>query len=346
MRTLVCRWGRKAQGGHDQMRSGNSLSTAPELSSFDMPKWGARYVIIVGPTASGKSALAVALAERADGVIINADSMQLYADLQLLTARPNDGALRRAPHQLYGVIDGAERASVGTWLAMAAEAMAAARAAGKLPIVIGGTGMYINAGLNGLATIPDVPVDIHASCVAQLSEMGGDAFRAELAKFDPIAAERLFAGDSQRLIRAMGVVRSTGRPLSAWQADPHSGQFVGTAVSVALLPPRATLYDRINQRFDEMLAAGAIEEVSHLASRGLDAGLPVMKALGVRELLAHLTCEISLDRAAELAKRESRHYAKRQITWLRNNFKPKILINEKFSESLSEKIFSNLIKNS
>ena len=170
-----------------------SHQTKPESPSLDLPQWRARYVIIAGPTASGKSALALALAERSDGVIINADSMQLYADLQVLTARPDDDALRCAPHRLYGVIDGAERASVGSWLAMAAEAMAAARAAGKLPIIIGGTGMYINAGLNGLATIPDVPMDIHASCVAQLAEMGGDAFRAELAKFDPVAADRLFA---------------------------------------------------------------------------------------------------------------------------------------------------------
>ena len=139
------------------MRSDNKSSTKPEPPSLDLPQWGARYVIITGPTASGKSALALALAKRADGVIINADSMQLYADLQVLTARPDDGALRYAPHRLYGVIDGAERASVGSWLAMAAEAMAAARAAGKLPIIIGGTGMYINAGLNGLAKIPDVP---------------------------------------------------------------------------------------------------------------------------------------------------------------------------------------------
>ena len=256
------------------------------------------------------------------------------------------GALRCAPHRLYGVIDGAERASVGSWLVMAAEAMAAARAAGKLPIIVGGTGMYINAGLNGLAKIPDVPKDIHASCAAQLAEMGGNAFRAELAKFDPVSADRLFASDSQRLVRAMGVVLATGRPLSAWQADPHSGEFDGTALSVALVPHRATLYDRINQRFDKMLTAGAIDEVSRLASRGLNAGLPVMKALGVRELLAHLSGEMSLERATELAKRDSRHYAKRQMTWLRNNFNAKILIKEKFSESLSEKIFSDLIKNS
>ncbi len=328
------------------MRSNNKSSTKPKSPSLDLAQWGARYVIITGSTASGKSALALALAERVDGVIINADSMQLYADLQVLTARPDDAAIRRVPHRLYGVIDGAERASVGSWLAMAAKAMAAARADGKLPIIVGGTGMYISAGLNGLAQIPDVPMDIHASCVAQLAEMGGEAFRAELANFDPVNADRLFAGDSQRLVRAMGVVRATGRPLSAWQADPQTGQFAGIALSVALVPPRAILYDRINQRFDEMLVAGAIDEVSRLASRGLNDGLPVMKALGVRELLAHLSGEMSLDRAAELAKRDTRHYAKRQMTWLRNNFNAKILINEKFSESLIEKIFSNLIENS
>ncbi len=330
------------------MRSDNKSSLNPASAkpgSSQSLQWGDCYVIIAGPTASGKSELALALAERADGVIINADSIQLYADLHLLTARPDNKSVQRAPHYLYGVIDGAERASVATWLTMAAEAIATARAANKLPIIIGGTGMYINAGLVGLAPIPEVPVDIHAACGARLEKIGGEAFRAELANFDLVTARRLSASDSQRLIRAMGVVKATDRPLSEWQADPHLGKFAGTALTISLMPPRAMLYDRINRRFDEMLTAGAIEEVAQLASRGLDAGLPVMKALGVRELLAFLKGEINLESAAELTKRDTRHYAKRQMTWLRNNFNPKIFINEKLSESLSEKIFSNLIKN-
>jgi len=322
------------------MRSDNKTSSLMQRPA----SWHDNYVIITGPTASGKSALALALAEAAPGVIINADSMQLYRDLRVLTARPSLQDEARAPHQLYGVLDGAERASVAAWLDLLRDVVAQCRVDGVLPILVGGTGMYINAALHGIAPIPDVPTVIHKACAERHSAIGGVAFRAELAELDPVLAARLFDGDSQRLVRAMGVVKATGRPLSEWQQDPHAGQLPGKALCVAVLPERDDLYQRIDQRFDAMFASGAFDEVIALGARNLDPGLPVMKALGVRELLAHHQGEMTRELAIELAKRDSRRYAKRQITWLRNNFKPKLIVNEKFSESLLKKIFANLLK--
>ena len=303
-----------------------------------------RYLMICGPTAAGKSGVALALAEQGGGVVINADSMQLYRDLRVVTARPDPQDEARAPHRLYGVVDGAERASVAAWLRMVAQEVGAAREVGRLPIIVGGTGMYLQAALEGIAPIPDVPTDIHASCVEELSEMGGAAFRAALAKLDPVTANRLFDGDSQRLVRAMGVVRATGRPISAWQDDPHEGALSGTAVTIAVMPPRAETYHRINARFAAMMEAGAVDEVKALLKRRLDPSLPVMKALGVREIEAMLDGKISRDRAVELASRDSRHYAKRQMTWIRNNFNAGLTVSEQLSESMTQRIFSILSK--
>lgn len=303
-----------------------------------------RYLMISGPTAAGKSGLALALAEQGRGVVINADSMQLYSDLRVVTARPDPEDETRVPHRLYGVIDGSERASVAVWLSMVAGEVARARADGRLPIIVGGTGMYLQAALEGIAPIPEVPDDIHAACLAQLADQGGAAFRAELATLDQVTADRLFDGDSQRLVRAMGVARATGRPISAWQSDPHEGALSGTAVTVAVVPPREQTYQRIDDRFAAMMASGAVEEVELLLKRRLDASLPVMKALGVREIGAMLAGEIRRERAVELACRDSRHYAKRQMTWIRNNFNAEMTVMEKFSESIIQKIFSILSK--
>ena len=303
-----------------------------------------RYLMICGPTAAGKSGLALALAEQSGGVVINADSMQLYRDLRVVTARPDPRDEARAPHCLYGVIDGGERASVAAWLAMVADEVAAARDDGRLPIIVGGTGMYLRAALDGIAPIPEVPEQIHATCLAELADAGGAAFRAELAKLDPVTAERLFDGDSQRLVRAMGVARATGRAISDWQADPHQGALSGTAVTIAVVPPRAATYRRIDERFRNRMVSGAVDEVGVLLKRGLDPSLPVMKALGVREIGAMLAGEINRERAIELASRDSRHYAKRQMTWIRNNFNADLIVSEQFSESMMQRIFSILLK--
>ncbi|HCI19255.1 MAG TPA: tRNA (adenosine(37)-N6)-dimethylallyltransferase MiaA [Alphaproteobacteria bacterium] len=304
-----------------------------------------RYLMIAGPTAAGKSGLAMALAESAGGVVINADSMQLYRDLRILTARPDAADEARVPHRLYGVLDGAERASVARWLQMAGDEVADARHKGRLPVIIGGTGMYLQAAINGIAAIPDVPQAIHDSCMQLLATQGGAAFRAMLAREDPETAARLFDGDSQRLVRAMGVVRATGRPISAWQQDPHQGAIDGQPITIAVTPPRQTVYDAIDSRFEQMMDRGAVEEVAALAARSLDPGLPVMKAIGVREIIAMQQGQMNRARAIELASRDSRHYAKRQFTWLRNNYDAQYVVDSKFSERNLAEIFAILSLN-
>ena len=300
----------------------------------------ASYIMIAGPTASGKSQLAVDLACQLDGEVINADSMQLYADLSILTARPSKAEMRDIPHHLYGVLDGGHRASVAAWLELAATAMTAIRARGKMPIIIGGTGMYLDAAVNGIAPIPDVPATIHEDCMALFDAIGGAAFRQKLALHDPLVASRLADGDRQRLIRAMGVFNATGIALGQFQQAEHKGALAGRPVKIAMLPPRDVLYARIDARFDVMLEQGAMDEVRQLMSRQLDPSLPLMKALGVTALKAVLEQEMTVDEAAYIAKRDSRHYAKRQMTWLRNNYNAQITLNTKLSESFMESIFS------
>ena len=298
------------------------------------------YIMIAGPTASGKSQLAIDLARRFGGAVINADSMQLYADLTVLTARPQPQEMQDIPHHLFGICDAAHRASVAEWLGLAATAIANVRAAGQLPIIVGGTGMYLQAGLRGIAPVPDVPADLHQHCIDLYRELGGAKFRDALAGYDADIAARLVDGDSQRLVRAMGVAMATDRPLSWWQQQPHKGALLGSVVTIAMMPPRPTLYDRINQRFDHMFMHGAVDEVARLMARQLDPGLPLMKALGVAPIAAFLQGDITKDDAAFIAKRESRRYAKRQMTWIRNNFNAQIIVEKKYSESLYEKIFS------
>ena len=298
------------------------------------------YIMIAGPTASGKSQLAIDLARRLGGAVINADSMQLYADLTVLTARPQPQEMQNIPHHLFGICDAAHRASVAEWLGLAATAIANVRSAGQLPIIVGGTGMYLQAGLRGIAPVPDVPADVHQHCIDLYRELGGAKFRDALAGYDADIAARLVDGDSQRLIRAMGVAMATNRPLSWWQQQPHKGALLGSVVTIAMMPPRPILYDRINQRFDHMLIDGAIDEVAQLMARQLDPDLPLTKALGVAPIVAFLQGDITKDDAACIAKRDSRRYAKRQMTWMRNNFNAQITVEKKYSESLIEKIFS------
>ena len=300
----------------------------------------ATYIMIAGPTASGKSQLAVDLAWKLDGEVINADSMQLYADLSILSARPSKADMQDIPHHLYGVLDGGHRASVAAWLELAATAITAIWARGKMPIIIGGTGMYLDAAVNGIAPIPGVPANIHEDCVALFDAIGGVAFRQKLALHDPLVASRLDDGDRQRLIRAMGVFNATGIALGQFQKAEHKGALIGRPVKIAMLPPRDVLYACIDTRFDVMLDQGAMDEVRQFINRQLDPSLPLMKALGVTALKAVLDKEMTIDEAAYIAKRDSRHYAKRQMTWLRNNYNAQITLNTKLSESLMESIFS------
>lgn len=275
-------------------------------------------VVIGGPTASGKSGLAVDIAEAFGGTVINADSMQLYRELDVLTARPGAEDLARAPHVLYGVLPGSERGSAARWRDMALTEIITAKAAGRLPVVVGGTGLYLRALMEGLSTVPTVPEEIRQAAHARLKALGGEAFRAELVARDPAMA-RLNAGDTTRLTRAWEVLDATGRPLSSWQQESAEGPPPGLRFRTFIIdPPRAALYAQCDKRFAWMLECGALEEVRALAELDLDPGLPVMKALGVPELLAHLRGTLALDDAAARAQQSTRHYAKRQVTWFRH----------------------------
>jgi tRNA dimethylallyltransferase len=300
-------------------------------------------VIVAGPTASGKSALALALAEEFRGTIINADSMQVYRDLAALTARPGAAELARAPHRLYGVIDAAVACSAGRWRELALAEIAAARAAGRLPILAGGTGLYLRALLEGLAPVPPVPQEVRAAARALHARLGGEAFRAALAPLDPGAAARLAAGDTQRLIRAYEVAQATGRPLAAWRQGQGTPRFA--AAAILLLPPRAALYRLADARFLAMMGAGAEAEARALLARDLDPALPAMKAVGVRELGRFFAGELSRDEAIAAARQATRRYAKRQYTWFRHQLPEtvalrKLVVGEQFSESLLPEIFS------
>jgi tRNA dimethylallyltransferase len=278
-----------------------------------------RAVLLAGPTASGKSALALALAERLGGVIINADSMQVYRDLPILTARPTPEDESRVPHCLYGHVDAAESYSTGHWCLEAGEAMAAAERKGRLPILVGGTGLYFKTLTQGLAAVPPIPPEVRAAVRGRLEREGVAPLYADLTRRDPETARRLMPGDRARITRALEVVEATGRSLTDWHREAMTPVLdPATAVKVFLALDRAELYRRIDVRFERMLAAGALAEVAGLAGRSLPPSLPAMKALGVPWLIRHLKGEITLAEAAEASKRDSRRYSKRQETWFRN----------------------------
>jgi tRNA dimethylallyltransferase len=292
-------------------------------------------VIIAGPTASGKSGLALALAERFNGTIINADSQQIYRDLRIVTARPDAAAEARVPHRLYGYVDAAERGSVARWRASAETEIGNAIGAGRLPFVVGGTGLYLRALLDGLAPIPDIPEAIRAEAASLYAALGGAAFRDRLARLDPAVAARLPPGDRQRLMRAWEVVRATGVPIGLWhrQMAPVATARYRTA-AILLMPPREAIYAACDARFAAMVAAGALDEVATLAARRLSPELPAMKAVGVPEILAHLRGHISLADAIAGGQRATRRYAKRQMTWFRHQMAADLVVTEQYSPAL------------
>lgn len=281
---------------------------------------GPRAVLIAGPTASGKSALALELAERCDGVVINADSMQVYRDLAIITARPTPEETAQADHRLYGTVDAAENFSVGRWLAAATEELASARGAGRLPIVIGGTGLYFKALTQGLSDIPPVSPEVRAEIRALGETLTPAELHARLSAVDPETAAGLRPSDPQRLLRALEVLEATGRPLAHWQRQGRSTPILDPAecAAVFLSVDRQWLRRRIDARFDTMMAAGAIEEVMRLAARNLDPALPAMRAHGVPGLVAHLNGDSTLEAAVERGKKDTKAYAKRQETFFRH----------------------------
>lgn len=278
-------------------------------------------ILIAGPTASGKSGAALALARELGGAVINADSMQVYRELHVLTARPSPEDEAAAPHFLYGFRPAAAPYSAGRWAADAANVLAQVRSEGLIPIVVGGTGLYFRALTEGLAQAPDIPEDIRAYWRSRAAAEGSEALHRVLVGRDPEMAGRLRPSDTQRIARALEVIEATGRSLALWQAEPAPPPVVvpETAARFVIVPDRDELYRRCEDRFDLMLTHGALEEAAALGRLELSETLPAMRAIGVRPLLTHLRGEMTLSDAGAMAKTETRRYAKRQLTWARSN---------------------------
>ena len=282
--------------------------------------------IIGGPTASGKSATALKLAEQYDGVIINCDSMQIYNGLSILTAQPPPEDLAQAPHLLYGTLHPNEACSAGNWREMVEPIITDVLSQGKTPIICGGSGLYIRALTDGLSPIPDIPDDIRSAASAKQQELGNPAFYDALKQRDPIMAERLHPDHTARLVRAWEVVEATGKSLAEWQelpllAPPENWEFGVTLV----MPERDVLYDRCNKRFTWMLDNGALEQLSEF-NQAIEAGeisphALLNNALGVKPLTAYMKGEISKEDAIKRGQADTRHYAKRQVTWFRHQVK-------------------------
>lgn len=307
-------------------------------SSINQP----RVIVVAGPTAAGKSALGLAIAEQFDGVIINADSQQRFADLRVLTSRPAAADEARAPHKLFGDLGPGETGSAAEWAIKAAAEIEAAMAQNKCPILVGGTGLYFRALMEGLSDMPAVPAEVRDGARALLDEIGNAAFHARLAARDPVLGARLNSGDTQRMLRAWEVVEATGQPLSAWQQTPGTPPITAHYFNIVLLPDRADLYAACDARFMAMVEGGALAEVQALLDRRIDLSKGIGKALGVADLAATLTGSQNLPRAVTLAQTATRQYAKRQMTWFRNQFHSNLTVNKKLSESLMEEIFSNI----
>jgi tRNA dimethylallyltransferase len=276
-------------------------------------------VLIAGPTASGKSALALELAQKTGGVVINADSMQVYRDLRVITARPTPEEEAQVAHRLYGHVDAGVNFSAGAWVADARRVLAEARAQNRQPIFVGGTGLYFKALTRGLSAVPPIPPEIRDGVRTRLERDGVEALHAELSRRDPASAQRLKPRDRARVARALEVVEATGRSLIDWHREGlppllPQGQFR----ALFLEPERDALYARIDARFDAMLEAGALGEVAKLAARKLDPLLPAMKAHGVPALIRHVEGGLALQQAAAIGRADTRHYAKRQFTWFRH----------------------------
>ncbi len=307
-----------------------------------MPQSLPKVIVVAGPTASGKSALALAIAEEFNAVVVNADSQQCYRDLPILTARPTPQEEARAPHRLFGTLGPTEKDSGPAWGRRAAQAIAAN--ADRTTVLVGGSGLYLQSLMVGLPAMPEIAPAFRAAAKALLQEIGHDAFHARLTQRDPVIAARLKVGDTQRILRAWEVVEATGRPLSAWQADPPRPAVAAHFLPFLILPPRAAVIAAGNGRFDRMIAAGALAELQTLLATGIPLSAPVMRALGAKPLAAHLAGEIGLPAAVELGKIATRQYAKRQSTWFRHQFPAALTLSEQFSERLLPEIFAKIWK--
>ena len=295
-------------------------------------------IVVGGPTASGKSALALVLARAFDGVVINADSMQIYGELRVLSARPGPEDEAAAPHRLYGVLSARARGSAGLWRAMALAEIEAAWNQGRQPIVVGGTGLYLRVLEAGIAPVPAIPDDVRVALRAAHAERGDLGLHRMLAERDPEAAARLAPADVHRVLRALEVIAATGRSLAAFQAEQVAPPPLPCR-RILLAPPRPALVEAIDRRCVAMVGAGALAEVVALLDVATDPDLPARKAVGVPELARHLAGEIGLDAALDAFRQATRRYAKRQTTWFRHQFPEALVVGAQFSESLAPKIF-------
>jgi tRNA dimethylallyltransferase len=315
-------------------------SAAPVRRNRAAPR--RRAIVFAGPTASGKSAAALAAARAFGGVVINADSMQVYRELAILTARPDAAAMTAAPHKLYGVVSAREACSAARWRAMALAEIDAALAAGKLPILAGGTGLYIEALAKGLAPVPEIPAGVREEARKLVAEEGAAAFHARLARIDPEAAAALRPSDRQRLVRAWEVKTATGKSLREWQRAESVTNDAPELLTFVFLPPRDALYAACDRRFAAMVDAGAIDEVKALLALTLDPGLPAMKAVGLREIADYLAGGIDHARMLALGRQATRRYAKRQYTWFRHRLPAVVVLDEQYSERLNQIIFMKI----
>ncbi len=299
-------------------------------------------IVVTGPTASGKSALALALAERRGGTVINADAMQTYDAFPILTAQPTAEERARAPHALYGVLPLGEIVSAARWRTMATDEIERTLGEGRLPILCGGSGLYLRTLMKGIAPIPDAPAELREQANADWAALGAGAFRARLARHDPAIVARLKPGDRQRHVRAWEVWQATGRPLSAWQEGEASAA-PWSFVTVLLAPERPWLRDRIEARFDDMLAGGIAAEARAVFDRRPDPAWPGLKAHGAPELFRHFRGEMSLDEVRRVAIDHTRQYAKRQMTWFRHQMTPDLVFDPRADQSLGaiEKFLDN-----
>lgn len=296
-------------------------------------------ILIAGATASGKSSIAIFLANKFDGVVVNADSMQVYKELQIISARPSTEELTQAEHRMFGHMSAADEYSVGHWLSQVSKEIVDIVKSGKVPIIVGGTGLYFTTLVDGISPIPDIDADIRTHWRGF-----DDDLHAELTKVDVILAERLEPNDRQRIIRGLEVFHSTGRTLSDWQANEPLKQFLPPLEGLqlhkfTLQPERQYLYDRINNRFDQMLELGGIEEVKALMAMGLPPQMTALKAIGVRQINEALIGNMSMDEAIEKAKTASRQYAKRQMTWQKGN----LITYNSIIEQQSERKLANIL---
>lgn len=297
------------------------------MSSLKKP-----VIVIGGPTASGKSGLAMALAVQLSGVVINGDSMQVYDGLPVLTAQPSLEDMQRVPHRLYAALPPEDVCSAARWRDMALAEIDKVHAEKKVPIIVGGTGFYLKTLMRGISPIPDIPHGLRSKISARQKELGNPAFHQELARHDPVMAGRLHPFNTQRLIRAWEVLEATGKSLAVWQdlppvSPPDHLQFS----MISLLPPRDALYAACNGRFEQMLQAGALEEAKVFKEK-FPQGTSLDKALGYPELCGYLDGKIDLPQAAQLAQQTTRHYAKRQVTWFRHQIAADLVVSTPASE--------------